>query len=588
VLSCTTAFLVGASAVGAALLVGDLDGDGLVDTADEAWLASSYGNASSDPGYEPASDFNSDGATNVRDLALFGASFGASGGPTDTTPPSLLVTLNDVPDDMNDLLVVPPDGFQITLLLDGAGGSVIDPASLSITSSEDMGAQQAGTELASLFSVNPTRALWEVPAGSELARTSHYLTASIRDAAGNLSATGVYGYAVRDFPYGAPLGNPQTVFLDFDQDRSLTSEIDLIEDLQEYGLSSAVVTTYETQMRDRVVSEVLTRTHAFYGSPGPDGANIVFVDSDPGGTHARLCVGGESAQGANFLGAEQLDVHNINEGSDHCGASNLFGVWPQAIDNLWGGDGTYQATFFPIDPDEGGTPVGEDPLDATVLAPGFDPLAATTPEFNRWLTIQTAVAAFSQAVATAVAHETGHTLGLVAHGPAPGGLYGGDTGSQTDHNVTPTGGTPAGNFVMNQGTSFSFDEITGMSGESLPVFRPLGWAYLRDRVVLDSQVTGLFPPPVLSSVTPNPVDIAPPQSATVTLHGADFLATPTLVELIGVSGPLPQGLLNLVFVDPQTVTGAVNKFLHPPGTYDVRLVNADGQEVTLIDGLEIQ
>ena len=52
-------------------------------------------------------------AVDHRDLGLFGGSFGASGGEVDVTPPSVFLTLNDIPDDMNDLLVVPPEGFQI-------------------------------------------------------------------------------------------------------------------------------------------------------------------------------------------------------------------------------------------------------------------------------------------------------------------------------------------------------------------------------------------------------------------------------------------------------------------------------------------
>jgi hypothetical protein len=284
-----------------------------------------------------------------------------------------------------------------------------------------------------------------------------------------------------------------------------------------------------------------------------------------------------------------MDVHNISESQDECGSGAIFGIFPQALDNLWGSDTGFQAAFDPLMPSRGGTPVGEDPIDAVVMAPGFEPGTATSEELARLLTILNAADAFAQSIASVVAHESGHLLGLTAHGPTPGGLYGGDSGAATDHNVTPQGGVPAENYLMNQGGSFSFDEITGRYGSPLPAFRPLNWAYLRDRIALNNQVTGLFPPPTLTSVTPNPASIPQgQQTAVVTLHGTDFLETPVVVELITAGDPTPNDLLNVTFVNSETVTGVVNKFVVQPALYDVHLINADGQEVTLLDGLEVQ
>lgn len=580
-------------AASAALLGGDLTGDGLVDAEDEPWLRAAYGATSADPQFEPAADLNGDGVVDHCDLGLFGGNFGASGGEVDLTPPTLLLTLNDIPDDMNDLLVVPPEGFQITLLPDGAGGSAIDTASLSLTSDQDVGAYPAGIELGPLFQVTPTRAAWKVPAGSELARTTHNLLASIADAAGNLAEVS-YGFGVRDFASGPPLGNLQTIFLDFDQDRSLGPEIDFLEDLRSFGLSSSTAPAIESLMRDRLVSEIVARVHPYYsrkadGSPGPDAANVVFVDTAPGGTRSRLCVGGESSLGGSFLGAATMDVNNLNESQDECVGSATFGVFPQALDDLWGGDAEFQATFDPLMASRGGTPVGENPLDVVVTSPVFDPGSATAEELARWEVIENAVDGFAQTIASVVAHESGHLLGLVAHGPAPGGLYGGTTGGKTDHNVTPSGAHPAENFLMNAGFTFSFEEMTGRNGSPLPVFRALGWAYLRDRVALNTHVAGLYPPPTLTSVTPNPVSVPQgQQTVEVTLHGTDFIETPLLVELITEGDPTPNPLLNVTFVNSETVTGVVNKFLVPPALYDIHLVNTDDQEVTLVDGLEVQ
>jgi hypothetical protein len=575
------------------VLPGDLNGDGSIDAADEALLVGYYSAEQGDSNFEPAADLTGDGVVDHRDLALFGSGFGTSGGELDVTPPTLLFTLNDIPDDMNDLLVVPPEGFQITLLVDGAGGSAIDTASLSLVSDQDVGGYAAGIELGPLFQVDPTRAAWEIPAGSDLARATHNVVASIADAAGNVAEVS-YGFAVRDFAYGPPLGELQTIFLDFDQDRSLGSEIDFLEDLRTFGLSSSADPAIEGLMRDRLVGEIVARVHPYYGrqasgAPGPDAANVVFVGTEPEGTRSRLCVGGESSLGAAYLGASTMDVNNLNESQDECGGSAIFGIFPQAIDNLWAGEAEFQATFDPLMASRGGTPVGEDPLDAVVTAPGFDPASATLEELARWEAIENAVDGFAQTLASVIAHESGHLLGLVAHGPTPAGLYGGTSGGKTDHNVTPSGAHPSENFLMNAGGTFSFDEMTGRNGSPLPVFRPLGWAYLRDRIALNTQVTGLFPAPTLSSVTPNPVSFPQgQQTVVVTLHGTGFLDTPLVVELITEGDPTPNDLLNITFLDSETVTGVANKLLVQPALYDVRLVNADGQEVTLLDGLEVQ
>jgi hypothetical protein len=300
-------------------------------------------------------------------------------------------------------------------------------------------------------------------------------------------------------------------------------------------------------------------------------------------------VGGESSLGASFLGAATMDVNNLDESQDECGGSAIFGIFPQAIDDLWGGETEFQSSFDPLMASRGGTPVGEDPLDAVVTAPGFDPGSASAEELARWVVIENAVDGFAQAIASVIAHESGHLLGLVAHGPTPAGLYGGTTGGKTDHNVTPSGANPSENYLMNAGGTFSFEEMTGRNGSPLPIFRALNWAYLRNRVALNAHVTGLFPAPTLSSATPNPVSIPQgQQTETVTLHGTGFLETPLVVQLITEGDPTPNNLLNVTFVDSETVTGVVNNLLVPPALYDVRLINADGQEVTLVDGLEVQ
>ena len=565
-------------------LPGDFNGDGSVSNLDAALLLPLYESAAGDPSFDRSADLNDDDSIDLGDLALFGAGFGAAGS-ADATPPELVVSLNDVPDDMNDLLVVPPDGFQITLTFNPGGHSLIDPGSLSITSDQDIGSIPAQTELAGQFQVTPIGAVWEIPVGSDLARTSHFLTVSIRDVAGNQSDE-VYGFAVRDFDPIPPLEEKQWVFLDFLQDRSGTPEIDFVEDLRAYGLSSAADPSTADLVFNILSSRITKRARKAYGRGGPGTPLNIRFDNGvlPGQAHSRLCVGGSSSKGPLFLGNAVLDSGNVDKETDDCDLGSQFGVFPQAIKQLWGGDPAYIAIFSAVDPDLGGIPVGEHPHDATLLASGLV-AAPGSPEEARLNAVLAAADAFAQIVAVAVAHEAGHMLGLTEPGPAPGGLFGGIAGGTADHNETPSGSVPAVNYIMNPGASFSFESITGRGGFELPRFRALSRAYLENRIVLNGNVTGLFAAPEITSVTPDPVN--PEPTAVVTIHGSGFLATP-LVVLEMEGEPTPSPLLAVSLIDSQTITGVVNKFLVAPGVYDVRLVNPDDQEIVLVDALEVQ
>ena len=452
-----------------------------------------------------------------------------------------------------------------------------------------------------------------IPAGSDLARTSHYLDVSISDVAANAATDDSYGFGVRDFASGPPLGGSlQMVFLDFSRDRSGGSDTDFLEDLREYGLSSVATPqgqSFEQQMRDWVVAEILERVHPYYGrnpdgSPGLNAVNIQFVDTQPGGPHTLLCVGGESLQGTSVLGSVTFDENNLDTEDSQCGGQPIFGVFPQAIDNLWGSEADYHAVFDPVDPGEGGVAAGEDPLDPVVLDPLFDPDTATSALLARWREIETAVETFAQLLATATAHETGHYLGLTAPGAAPAGLFGGESGPNLEHNVKASMvGVPAENYVMNRGGTFTFAEMTGFGGEPLPVLRGMNWAYLRDRVAPNDHVKGLFAAPGLHSVSPNPAVLPGSGSVTLTFCGENFFddadpdTPPPRVFLEDATNSFEVPAIALIAdsdcetSDPELetrATGMINNSNVIPGTYDVRYESPDDQTVTLVSGLVVQ
>lgn len=90
----------------------------------------------------------------------------ASDDPAPTGPSSsaLFVSLNGIPDDQNDLLVVPPGGFHITLGFEPDGDPPIDFSSLRVISERGFGRVPARTNLAGRFELAPDRtvAVWKV------------------------------------------------------------------------------------------------------------------------------------------------------------------------------------------------------------------------------------------------------------------------------------------------------------------------------------------------------------------------------------------------------------------------------------------
>jgi len=81
--------------------------------------------------------------------------------------------------------------------------------------------------------------------------------------------------------------------------------------------------------------------------------------------------------------------------------------------------------FAPITPGTG-TPVGEDPLDAAALDPGFDrwALDAAPALLERHETLRSIARYIALVLASVTAHEMGHAMGLMPNGVPPNGFFG--------------------------------------------------------------------------------------------------------------------------------------------------------------------
>jgi hypothetical protein len=151
-----------------------------------------------------------------------------------------------------------------------------------------------------------------------------------------------------------------------------------------------------------------------------------------------------------------------------------------------------------------------------------------------------------------------------------------------NHSVLPGGGDPTENFLMNAGYTFTFAKLAGLSGHPLPFFRPIDYAYLRDRLVIDPAVTLLAYAPIVTSVDPSTIN--PSGWTQIFVNGSGFLPTP-VIRLINPS--YTYNLVGEYLLSSSQVRGNVNYLQIPPGVYDIELKNPDGQISVLPQSLTV-
>jgi hypothetical protein len=500
-----------------------------------------------------------------------------AGGSCNST--SLLqVTLNAVPEAMNDVQVVPPHGFTVDVTFTQPAEIQPDTVAVEINGLDGSVRDYSDDRVV----LAPDGAVFLIPESEPLSPGSYWVAVTARNQAGN-TVSAFHPFAVRDHPAaGPPLAGGQWVQLDFGADHDGNGEADFRQDLEAFGLHPTAGGTLGLQMLVWSISEVVARTAAFYSTPNPSGlpggdaADVTFaLNPNPSGPTTRVCVGGDDPTGGPSIGAVLYDPGNGNKAQVACDPVLPSGVFPREL-MAYSAHGSFQTAFGPVL----ANPVGDDPLDPIVLGTGYDP--GDPDQLARHGEIETAVEAFAQAVATILAHEVGHSLGLVPPGAPGGGLFGGGSGPALHHNQLPGGGNPTANQLMGAGSTFNFAELSGV-GAALPVFRELNWAYLRGRLVLDPQVTGIFPAPELSYSSPNEISLSGPPLVPYVCHGKNFLPTPT----IRLVGPIVLPLASPYWVDQSEVQASVSVFQLVPGLYDLEVINPDGQRVVVEDAVAV-
>jgi hypothetical protein len=308
---------------------------------------------------------------------------------------------------------------------------------------------------------------------------------------------------LRPWNSGPPIGSRQWIFFDFGVDHDVNGRRDFSEDLERLGFVAEGESEATNAFADAIAARALQRVLRAYNpdhDPNRTGEerDIVTVRFEinpdvipkPSPYTTRICVGGIDPTHPESVGQVAFDRDNKKKSSKECGIDPPAGLFPSAL-ATYRDSALYQKIRSPFDSAKGGLPIGSDPRDAAVLAriaargagPGDRDKSAQRPN-EREEAISNAVRVLGDALGTIMAHETGHALGLVPEG-APGvGLFGGSTPDEYAHNLEVDGTRPTQPWLMNPGRSLSFEDLAGLGEAGELVFRPLNYAYLRDRVVL--------------------------------------------------------------------------------------------------------
>lgn len=421
--------------------------------------------------------------------------FRTAGWP-DVVAPTVEASIEGIVESRSAGLITPPSGFVIQVAASDGGSQSVDMSTLEILL-EGPGAAPTAETLLAAAQLDPGRAQVLVPAAPALTPGAYTLRVRVKDLSGNLGEAAPRAFEVAQ-PTSAmqPFERTQLVWMRIDLDRDGNGRSDFDDDLIRLGLASnGDPAGTNARMRELVRDGILAQANRLYGR-GPRGEPIDagtvavrFTPHEPlGAPHMQMSVGGYDPEGVKtraygdestgILGRAYYDYRNGNYTERNTSLSPGLGVFPgemwlyQARLHLqvWPSFQTAFATKFrPLCPPMGGTPVGSNPLDAVVLAPTFSEVGATNAQLARRSTILDAADDWAAVIGIVLAHEVGHSVGLVAPGAAPRGLY----GDNTLHN------TYAGAAEV-MAASVGYEAMTTLDY----AFRDLDLAYLRQRILL--------------------------------------------------------------------------------------------------------
>ncbi|MGE3171378.1 MAG: hypothetical protein AB7O97_02055 [Planctomycetota bacterium] len=430
-------------------------------------------------------------------------------------------------------LQVPQSGFTIDLAYSdtGTGGPAlgVDPARTVLTASVAVstpgGTQPSGTNLLPFLtatSATSAAASYAVPAGVAFGTGAVSLTAIVVDAGGLPSTPAAFAFTVRAFtaplqPFETTVNSQQVWFLDTSRDiESFTAtgpglfssvnitagasgRSDYVDMLFILGLQSSTPianvigaddsnTVVQSRLQAAILAELAAMfpatkvTFTFTQPTGSFGSNSSVAYDSLG--YSQICLGGsDDSSTLAILGIAQLDPSNQRQNNDcltESATTSRLGVFLHTIADSGmqsSSSGLFRQTFNEIVPTllsgaplAAGVPVGDDGSD--------DQRLQGTLNDSRTVAIDGSIAGLARYIAVIVAHECGHSMGLVINGPMPTGLYGGDAtnfpGSSDGHIRTATL-FPSGTNIMSPQLTYNLGLDAGTG------FNSLNLAYLREQ-----------------------------------------------------------------------------------------------------------
>lgn len=281
---------------------------------------------------------------------------------------------------------------------------------------------------------------------------------------------------IRPFPGGPPIGTRQIIHFDFSVDRDGDGRPDFEQDLEQLGLASPAHPAIAKALARRIAERALARVERAFDAEddpnrtgGPRDPVAVRFQLDPVLLEServfttRICVGGRDASQPGSVGHVRFDPRNARRAGAECTGVEAAGLFPAEL-VAYRESALYREIMAPFDGAAGGA--------------AFD----GNPERQR--AADHAVAVLGDALGSLMAHETGHALGLVPPGRPGVGLFGGDSGESHAHAVGPDDATAPEPSLMDPGRPLRFEQLAGVGDGGELRFRPLDYAYLRDRVVL--------------------------------------------------------------------------------------------------------
>lgn len=419
-----------------------------------------------------------------------------TGSSGDATPPSVTLSVNRIDSSRSAGLVLPPSGFTIEVAASDSGNQWADMGTVEIVGTGPGTAPGAPQLLASATLGYGTFAV-TVPVTTPFADGSWVLVARVRDLSGNLATSAAKNVTIATPGDSVlPFERTQVVWVRHDLDRNGNGTADFDDDMLRLGFAvpgDPIGTN--ARMRELVLDGVITQSNRLFGRGARgepiDGGSVAlrFSKRQPIGiSHMQMALGGFDPEGdgqrtygqesTGVLGRAYYDYRNSNPSERNTSNSPGLGVFPGEMwlyqtrihVQVWPSFQTvFAQRFRPLCSDMGGVPAGAHALDGVVLAPSFDYATANGSERARWQTIMDAADDWATVIGIILAHEVGHSVGLVAPGAAPGGLFG-------DASLHDTFASAA--EVM--ASSVGYEAMTSLDYH----FRDIDLAYLRQQVLL--------------------------------------------------------------------------------------------------------